>query len=117
MGPGEVTGSVVDADDKPAPGVPVTLVPEEAGKQGRIDLFSITKADQDGRFQLEGVVPGSYEIFAWEEVDPAAVHDSEFLRAFESSATSITLEENRRETVRLKAISVEDVARALGDSP
>jgi len=117
MDPGEIEGSTVDADDKPAPGVTVTLVPQDPRKKGRIDVFRNTKSDQNARFRLEDVAPGSYEMFAWEELDPSAVHDSEFLRPFESSATSITLEENGHETVRLKAISADDVAHAIGGSP
>jgi len=117
LGAGEVTGSVVDAEDKPVPGVAVTLVPQDAGKQGRADLFRITTSDQEGRFRFQDVVPGRYKILAWQQVEPAAVQDLEFRRPFESKATSLRLDEGGRETVQLKAISVEDVAGALGNRP
>ena len=116
-GGAEVAGTVADADDKPASGATVNLVPEDAGKQGRTDLFRITTSDQNGQFLLQDVVPGSYKIFAWQEVETAAIQDPQFRSLFERKAVSLTLSESERETVQLRAISVGEVAEATGNHP
>ncbi len=116
-GGAEVAGTVADADDKPASGATVNLVPEDASKQGRTDLFRITRSDQNGQFLLQDVVPGSYKIFAWQEVETAAIQDPQFRSLFERKAVSLTLSESERETVQLRAISVGEVAEATGNHP
>jgi hypothetical protein len=115
MGAAQVTGSVVEADDKPAPGATVTLVPDDVSKQQWMDLFRNATSDQNGKFHIDGVVPGRYKVFAWQENESDAAQDPEFLRPFESKASAITLDENGRETTQLKAISAEDVAKAFGN--
>lgn len=50
--------------DKPAGGAKVTLIPDGASLQRRMDLFRNTLADQNGNFNLDEIVPGSYKIFA-----------------------------------------------------
>jgi hypothetical protein len=117
MGAAKITGSVVDIDDKPISGATVTLVPDDQGEHGRIDLFRTATSDQDGQFDVVDVVPGNYKILAWQEVESGATQDAEFRRSFGSKAKSLTLKEDGRETARLKAIPVEDVAQALGNRP
>ena len=103
--------------DKPAGGAKVTLVPDDASPQRRMNLFRNTLADQNGKFNLDEIVPGRYKIFAWDELESDAVQAPEFLQMFESKATSITLDENGSENVQLKAISADDVAKAFGSTP
>jgi hypothetical protein len=111
-----VSGSVVDADGKPVSSADVTLIPKDA-EQARMDLFRSERSDQNGRFRFSDVVPGSYEIFAWQGVEPGAAEDPELRREFDSDATPLKLDENGHETVVLKAITGEAVARVLGNSP
>ena len=117
MDAAEVTGNVVDTDDKPVSGAVIAVVPEDPSKQGRIDLFRGATSDQNGQFQIGGLVAGSYKIFAWEQLESGAEEDAEFRRPFESKAKSVSLSENGRETVKVKAIPLEDVAKALSNRP
>jgi hypothetical protein len=58
-----------------------------------------------------------YKISAWDEVDSNAFEASGLLQTLESKAAQITLEKNGSETFQLKAISVDDVAKAFGYPP
>ncbi len=69
------------------------------------------------QFLLQDVVPGRYKIFAWQEVETAAIQDPQFRSLFERKAASLTLSESERETVQLRAISVGEVAEATGNHP
>jgi len=113
VGAVEVTGSVVDADDKPTSGVTVSLVPKDGSRKMGTDLFRTAIADERGHFLLKDVAPGTYEVFAWQEA-PEAINDAEFRQLFESKSTSLRVNESGREIVQLKVISAEDVAKATG---
>jgi hypothetical protein len=112
MGAAELTGTVRDVDNKLVPGAVVALVPDEERRQG-MGGYRGTQSDQNGRFELRDLVPGRYKVFAWEVLDPEVPLDREFRWHFESKAMAVTLAENGRETVELKAIPTEEVARVL----
>jgi len=59
-----VQGSVVDKDGLPAAGVWVAAVPDEA-RRTTLRLFKSQTTDQYGKFDLHGLAPGEYKLFAW----------------------------------------------------
>jgi hypothetical protein len=60
---GAITGQATDGD-KPASGLVVVLIPESRTLR-RIPRYTLTgKTDRAGRYQIEGVVPGGYFLFA-----------------------------------------------------
>jgi len=113
--PGEVTlflspnaavveGSVKNAKDEPAPRVLVTMVPETSR---RTRLHRIARTDQSGHFKLEGVIPGEYKIYAWEQIEDGAWEDPDFMKAYEARGKKISVKEGTHETVDLKLIAPE----------
>jgi hypothetical protein len=38
----------------------------------RADRFFTAAADQQGRLQIDGMPPGGYRLFAWDDVEPEA---------------------------------------------
>ena len=87
---GELVGVVLDAADKPVAGATVVLAPQ--GKQNaRTDLFRDIQSDQYGRFTVEGVAPGDYRLFAWEDVDPGMWWDPDFRKKYVAKSTAVTI--------------------------
>jgi hypothetical protein len=113
MGAAELSGTVRTVDNKPAPGAVIALVRDEERRQGRGGLRRAMRSDQNGQFALRDLVPGRYKVFAWEDLDQEAALDPELRQHFESKATAVTLAENGRETVELKAIPTEEVAKVI----
>ena len=91
---GSVDGQVTGNDEKPASGATVVLVP--ASK--RSDLYKTATTDQNGRFVLRAVAPGSYRLYAWDNLDPGAYEDPAFLEPYKNQAKNVSVEEKGRVT-------------------
>jgi protocatechuate 3,4-dioxygenase beta subunit len=86
-----IGGTIVDASAGSVAGATVVLVPDQ-GRE-RIDLFKSAATDALGRFEMRGVAPGDYELFAWDHMEPGAWMDPEVLR----------MEEGRGQRIRAAA--------------
>lgn len=84
-----VDGTVTVDADQVFTGAEVVLVPEDPE---RTDLYKVTGADQYGRFFIEGIAPGNYRLFAWEDAPSGAYRDPEFVRRYEDWGERIDLE-------------------------
>jgi hypothetical protein len=99
---GKITGSVLDDDGKAFPISSVTLIPAD-GRSRPVKQ----SVDDDGNFQLTGLRPGKYKLFAWEEVDEDLWQDPEFRKNYESRATEITVGPSETQNAQLRVIAVE----------
>jgi hypothetical protein len=113
MDSAEIVGSVVDDRGNPAPGAIVTIAPSEASRQGRSELFRRTISDESGKFRFL-VSPGSYRVFAWEDIDIDAPRNLEFLRFFEAGTRTVSAFESGHATVQVKMLPIGDIAKTLG---
>jgi hypothetical protein len=109
-GTGQVSGTVQDAEGKPADYTFVTLAPK-GDRAGRSDLYYSANTRPDGSFQISGVAPGDYSVFAWEA--PQEIRSPEFLKLFADKAASITVSSAGTAPVQVKAIPVQDIEEAL----
>jgi hypothetical protein len=98
-----VQGAVANQDGLPAAGVWVVAVPDEA-RRSTSRLFKSQTTDQYGKYDLHGLAPGSYRIFAWAGIEQGQWEDAEFLRAQEDKAESVELREDEVKTVNPKLI-------------
>ncbi len=96
----EVAGVANGPDDNPISGVSVALIPDN----GRYVLYQQTFTDQNGAFRFRGVTPGDYKLLAWEEVEPNAFMDAEFVKPFLGRAERVSLKASDHKAVTLKAI-------------
>jgi 5-hydroxyisourate hydrolase-like protein (transthyretin family) len=100
---GRVEGIVLTEEQLPAHGTFVALVPRRE-LRGLPQFFRTTTTDQFGRFALRGVAPGEYRVFAWEEMEPGAHLDPEFLSAYEEKGVKLDVKEAAQHQVELKLI-------------
>jgi hypothetical protein len=107
---GRIDGLVKNAKREPASGALVVLVPD-SGHRRQTYLFKETTADQNGRFTLRGVPPGEYKLFAWDDLDPGACEDPEFLRPYEDRGEKVNIEADGRETRELRLIQAEEAVQ------
>ena len=89
---------------QPAPGATVVLIPQEKERRDQQSYYKTTITDQTGSFTLKGLPPGAYNAFAWEDIEPGAFVDSDFVKTFESSAESVSVVESGQLSLTLTLI-------------
>jgi hypothetical protein len=97
---GRIQGSVVNARQEPLPNRTVVLVPDLRLRQ-QAEFFKTATSDGSGRFRIQGIAPGNYKLFAWEQIENGAWQDPEFLRNFEDRGKSIDVREGSNENIQL----------------
>jgi len=76
-------------------------VPEEKYRK-LPDRFVTGATDQHGRFTLRGLPPGSYTLYAWQDLEEGVYRDPDFLKSQESNGTAVKVEEGSHQNVELK---------------
>ena len=80
----------------------VALVPA-ADQPLRQSRYRAVEADSEGRYEVDGVGPGSYQVFAFKRVEPGAWMDDSFLAILVDGGVAVKVEENETKAVDLKA--------------
>jgi len=70
-----------------------------------LDLYRTTSTDAMGHFHVEGVPPGDYRAFAWEDVETGAWLDPDFIRQFEDRGRPIRITESGTSNIELRVIT------------
>lgn len=102
----ELEGVVTHKDGQIVPGAIVVLVPEPKLRL-RPSLFRQSESDLSGRFEFKTVPPGTYSLFAWEDVEPGIWWDPEFLKNYEARGERVTLKPAGHESAGVRLIAIE----------
>jgi hypothetical protein len=93
-------GIVRDKDRQPVAGATILLAPDS---RSRAHLFESTTSDQNGHYEFAAIAPGNYKLFAWEDVEPHAWHDPDFLKGYDKLGEKIVLNVGARATRDLRS--------------
>ena len=100
---GSVEAAVLGADQKPAPGMTVVLVPAPLRRQNP-SLYKIGRSDAQGRVLLTNLAPGSYKLFAWDSVPPGAWMNVDYIGKIEGRGTSVVINAGAQQSAQVKVI-------------
>ena len=92
-------------NDNPVANATVVAVPEEKYRK-LPDRFGIESTDQHGRFTIRGVAPGTYTLYAWQDLEDGVYRDPDFLKSQEANGTAVKVEEGSHQQVELKVSPV-----------
>jgi hypothetical protein len=99
---GQVSGDVMDKESKPVRGIPIALIPDR--NRERRDVYKIAQTDQNGHFTMNGIAPGDYKVFGWEDIEPFSYFDPDVLKQFEDKGKPIHVVETTKETLEIMLI-------------
>jgi hypothetical protein len=102
---GSING-VVTTDGKPVRAT-VLLAPE-IRLQNRLDLYVTTHTGPDGAFRLQGLSPGNFKLWAFENLDEDLLTDPVLVQELDASGVPVAVIENRTESVNLDASRTPD---------
>ncbi len=85
----------------PVANATVVAVPEEKYRK-LPDRFGTVSTDQHGRFTIRGLAPGSYTLYAWQDLEDGVYRDPDFLKSQEANGTAVKVEEDSHQTIELK---------------
>jgi hypothetical protein len=103
--PGTLEGQVLNDQKQAIPSAAVVLFADApAARITRTDMFRVSSTDRAGKFQIKGLPPGDYKVFAWEGLDKDAWLDPDFV-SNESRGQSVHIEEGKTQGVDVSIIS------------
>jgi len=88
-------------NDHPVANATVVAVPEEKYRK-LPDRFGTGSTDQHGHFTIRGLAPGSYTLFAWQDMEESVYRDPDFLKSQEPNGTAVKVEEGSHQQIELK---------------
>jgi len=100
---GSLEERVLNTAQKPVGAATVVLIPEN-NLRFQINHKVIT-TDIDGRFQLNGIAPGDYKLFAWEQAERGSWQDPEFVGKYESQGKTIHVDEGSKLSIEVNSIA------------
>jgi hypothetical protein len=98
---GRLNGTVVNERREPVVNATIALLPAE---RKRIDWYRSTTTDTQGRYKIQGIPPGNYRVFAWEDVEHDAWQDPNFMTPYEGRGTTVQISEDGQGTTDLLVI-------------
>jgi len=87
----------------PAQGATVVLVPA-AEKRDQTQLFKTATTDQNGGFSFKAIAPGSYKLFAWENLEQYGYFDLNIVQQADTQATPVRVTESSTQSIEVRSI-------------
>jgi hypothetical protein len=100
-----ISGAVRDENGQALQGT-VTLIPDPP-QPLRTSLYQLAATDGNGRFELQGLRPGQYRLYAWEEFEEGAQFDPDVTAPFQARSVAIEVKEGERKEAAVTRISVD----------
>src|SRR6185437_9486270 len=69
-----------------------------------LSFYAVAIADEKGHFSIKALTPGAYKLFAFDDMEPNAYFDPDFLKPFATQGLLVKLSEGPNPSVKLKLI-------------
>jgi Carboxypeptidase regulatory-like domain len=99
---GEISGSVLEPDARPAAGCRIAVFPAGTDVTFNRYRMQLAQVDRTGRFVMRGLPPGPYAVAAVREVDASNWTAPESLARLRAAAITVTLAEHETKALALQ---------------
>jgi protocatechuate 3,4-dioxygenase beta subunit len=100
---GSIDATVINKEGKTVSDATIVLVPDPPRRQ-RFDLYYVAGSDPNGHLHMDGIAPGDYRVFAWDDVPGDAWQDADFIRSYEHLGKPAHITEGGKENIELRMI-------------
>jgi hypothetical protein len=104
---GELDGVVLDLNRQPFSNATIALLPDAGRRTARIDLIKNATSNEEGKFHFDGLAPGEYKVFAWEDITAGAWYDPDFMPKYEALGAVVLIDEAKAKTLDVRVIPAE----------
>ncbi|MCU1260130.1 MAG: hypothetical protein JWO80_3015, partial [Bryobacterales bacterium] len=66
--------------------------------QGVVSYFKTAITDSGGHYELRGVAPGKYRLFAFEDMEPLAYQNPQFVRRLDGLGQEVSITQSGKVT-------------------
>jgi hypothetical protein len=96
------TGGILEGTITGAHRAIVALIPDlhDSAKH----LYRTANTDENGRFTISAIPPGSYRLFSWSKLNGAAYKNADFMKQYESRGAPVVIEKNGRSRIEATAL-------------
>ena len=103
-GAGSVRGVVEAAVGNANPGAEVVLVPD-ALRRSNFMFYDRTTADSKGQFSFEGIAPGEYKVFAFDQLPDTAEWNAAFIARYDTLGIPVKVNSRSTTEVRVRTLA------------
>ncbi len=96
-------GSVKNDKDEAVTNGTVVLIPDNPNRSSH-ELYKTATLDQYGHYKITGITPGSYSLFAFQNVEHGIWEDPDYLKNIEKQGVGVSLSEGDQQSNDLKVI-------------
>jgi len=104
LGGGTLEGVAMNDKSEPIVNATVVLVPDVPERSSAY-LYKVAASDGSGRFEISGIAPGTYKVFAWEYVPSGAWLDPDFIQTFEVQGKPVSFGEGSTQQMQITVLS------------
>lgn len=101
-----VEGAVTEDGGDGKPAKAFVLLAPDGTFENVWTFYRIAPADQSGHFEMKGIAPGSYKLYALDRIDGDPSQNPDFLKPFHDLGESVEVSEGGHVSKRLKLIPV-----------
>jgi protocatechuate 3,4-dioxygenase beta subunit len=98
-----VEGTVKDSMGRPVAGATAVLVPPRERRHNRA-LYYTAKSDATGHFKIQGVAPGNYSLFSWQNMPDGAYFNDRFVSRNEEAGRRVSVTQSSVTGMDIKLI-------------